>query len=100
MLYTMSHVYHWYAQCLLTRGKFAAHYVGVSRAPSINQLAEPPHYNGLTLLGHPLRMEHFVGGLQNTGKRFRDLDLIRTEYDRLREHPVGLIHNNNDLILG
>ena len=84
------------SNCVYGRGKFAAHYVGVSRAPSINRFAEQPHYNGLTLLGQPLRMEHFIGGQAQTGKHFKDLDLIRDEYERLRTLPVGRMHANDE----
>jgi hypothetical protein len=69
--------------------------VGVSRAQSIERGSEPPHYNGLTLLGNQLRAEHFTGGT----RRFRELDLIRLEYDRLRALPIGKLHTDDDTLL-
>jgi hypothetical protein len=80
-------------------GKFAMHYVGVSRAQTIEQGNEEPRYNGLTLLGNKLRVEHFVGGHAGTSKHFRELVLIRDEYQRLRQLPVGQIHTDDNTLL-
>ena len=81
------------------RGKFAATYVGLSRAQTIDASAEEPHYNGLTLLGHPLRTEHFVGGLPGSHKRFAQFDLINDEYRRLRELDIGKLHTDDRTLL-
>ena len=45
-------------------------------------------------------MEHFIGGQAQTGKHFKDLDLIRDEYERLSTLPVGRMHANDEDLLG
>ena len=84
---------------LFRSGKFAAHYVGLSRATTIERMGEPMNYNSVTLLQRPLKAEHFSGWCNPSKPEFKQFELIRDEYDRLKALPVNRVHDNDSTLL-
>ena len=62
-------------------------------------MEEAPFHNSVTLLQRPLKAAHFTGWQSSLKPEFNQFEVIRDEYERLKQLPVGKICASDDSLL-